>query len=103
PTHVASASLGDLEPLWSDLVKSNESFKLFLQNNSFQKQMTQLRRQRNSYLKLSMTQESQQKLVNQELILVKEKFKTDSILFSQKVLSTVDFNQSKANWLQQMR
>jgi HlyD family secretion protein len=99
----AAGSLGDLESLWSDLVRANEVQALFVQNNSYQKQISQLRNQRNSYLKLSKTQTGQQKLVNQELALIKDKFKTDSILFSQKVLSAIDFNQSKTNWLQQMR
>lgn len=99
----ALGSLGDLESLWSDVVKADESYKLFLQNNSYQKQITQLRQQQNSYVKLFQTQEAQQKLAKQELVLIKEKFKTDSILYTQKVLSAVDFNQSKANWLQQLR
>ncbi|HTH58442.1 MAG TPA: HlyD family efflux transporter periplasmic adaptor subunit [Cyclobacteriaceae bacterium] len=99
----ALGSLGDLESLWSDVVKADESYRLYLENESYQKQIGRLKQQKNSYIKLFKTQEAQQKLVKQELVLIKEKFKTDSILFSQKVLSSVDFNQSKANWLQQLR
>ncbi|MGC4022713.1 MAG: HlyD family efflux transporter periplasmic adaptor subunit [Cyclobacteriaceae bacterium] len=96
-------ALGDLEITWAELVKADESFKLFLNNGSYPKQIAQLNQQKNSYNKLAQSQLSQQKLAVQELALMKEKFKTDSILFSQKVLSVVDFSQSKANWFLQMR
>lgn len=56
-----------------------------------------------TYKKLNKALLAQQQLAKQELQLALQKFKTDSILFEQKVTAALDFNASKMTWLQQQR
>lgn len=100
---ILAGSLGDLQPYYSSLLNAQSALSLFHQNEAFDKQIAQLNRQLNTYKKLNQSLVGQQHITKQELQLALEKFKTDSILYLQKVTATMDYNQSKTIWLQQLR
>ncbi len=96
-------SLGDLQPYFSAWLKAQSAISLFHEIEAFDKQIEQLDRQLNTYKKLNKSLISQEHITKQELQLALEKFKTDSILYLQKVTAAMDYNQSKTTWLQQQR
>jgi HlyD family secretion protein len=98
-----SGSLGDLQPYYSSWLKAQSAIFLFHQIEAFNKQIVQLNRQLVTYKKLNQSLLGQQQITKQELQLALEKFKTDSILYVQKVTAAMDYNQSKTIWLQQQR
>jgi HlyD family secretion protein len=95
--------LGDLLTYHNSLLNAQVSLKNFHDNKSFETQILQLRKQRETYEKLKINQLNQLGLARQELALAMEKYKTDSLLFSQQVTAKLDFNAAKAIWLQQQR
>ena len=95
--------LGDLLPLHNDLLNAQIALAHFHDNKIFDVQIEQLKKQANNYQKLGAAQNNQYKLALQELTLAKEKFRTDSILYTQQVTSRIDFNAAKTIWLQQQR
>jgi HlyD family secretion protein len=96
-------SLGDLEGIHNEIVNASVALSNFHTNKTFDVQIDQLNKQVFTYQKLSLSLIKQQKLINQELALAREKFRTDSILFLQKVTSAIDFNAARTTWLQQQR
>ena len=96
-------SLGDLQLGYRDWVNATIALQNFHSNKTYDVQINQLNRQVNTYEKLGTSLEKQQKLQVQELALAKEKFKTDSVLYYQKVTSAIDFNSAQTTWLQQQR
>jgi HlyD family secretion protein len=99
----ATGALGDLQPFYSSLLKAQAALSIFHHTASFDKQIEQLNRQLKTYHTLNKSLAAQQQIATQELQLAMEKFKTDSILYTQKVTAAMDFNQSKAVLLQQKR
>jgi len=99
----ATGALGDLQLYYSALLNTQTAVTIFHQNGAFDKQIDQLDRQLITYQKLNRSLASQQHIASQELQLAMQKFKTDSILYEQKVTAAMDFNQSKTIWLQQQR
>lgn len=95
--------LGDLLPFHNDLLNAHIALNHFTSNKVFETQITQLKRQVVNSQKLIQAQGKQHKLVQKELTLAWEKFKTDSLLHAQGVTSRIDFNSSKSTWLQQQR
>lgn len=96
-------SLGDIEPYHATLLTALTSLSQFKENRAEEKQIEQLKKQIETYQKLARSLAKQQKLLAMELTLAQKKFATDSILFYQKVISAMDFNTAKTNWLQQQR
>jgi hypothetical protein len=99
----ATGALGDLQPYYSSLVNAQTAVTIFHQTAAFDKQIEQLNRQLQTYRKLNRSLAAQQHISSQELQLATQKFKTDSVLYVQKVTAAMDFNQSKTIWLQQQR
>jgi hypothetical protein len=102
-TMALGGSLGDLEQPMTEYLKACEALKFFDSSRTFSKQIAHLTSQRNSYMKLGKSLSSQSKLSKQEFLLATEKFNVDSLLYSQKVLTRLDFNQAKTVWIQQLR
>jgi hypothetical protein len=98
-----TGSLGDLQPYFSAYINSQKARSIFYETKSYEKQIAQLQRQLATYKKLSATLTGQQKLLKQETALALQKFKTDSLLYSQKVIASIDFNAAQTTWLQQQR
>lgn len=96
-------SLGDLEPFGNDIVNAEAALQHFQVNKAYDVQIDQLTRQLLTYKRLSVSLWKQQNLAVQELVLAKEKYNTDSILFQQKVTARLDFNAAQSAWLQQQR
>ena len=102
-TLVLPGSLGDLQPDYAGLTSALTSFDALMKNRTYDIQTELAQKQIITYQKLERSLVRQQILVAQELKLGYEKFVTDSILFAQKVTAALDFNQARANWLQQQR
>lgn len=98
-----TGSLGDLQPYFSAYINSQKARSIFYETKSYEKQIAQLQRQLVTCKKLNKTIAGQQKLLKQETALALQKFKTDSLLFSQKVIASIDFNAAQTSWLQQQR
>ncbi len=98
-----SSSVGELQPYLSAFTQAQVNFTVFTETASFDKQIEQLTKQLATYKKLNKALLAQQQLAKQELQLALQKFKTDSILFEQKVTAALDFNTAKTAWLQQQR
>lgn len=95
--------LGDLLPLHNDLLNAHIALNHFTNNKIFETQIAQLKKQVLNNQKLIESQSKQYKLIQRELTLAFEKFKTDSLLHVQGVTSRIDFNSAKSTWLQQQR
>ena len=102
-TTIKKNSLGDLEPDYASLVNVTLELQLFNKNALYDVQIEQLRKQESTYLKMQKSLLAQLQLSKQEVALAKEKFKMDSLLYSQKVTATMDFNKEETIWLQQQR
>lgn len=100
---ITPGSIGELQPYLSAFAQAQINLTVFAETAAFDKQIEQLNRQLATYTKLTRSLEVQQKLAKQELHLALQKFKTDSILYEQKVTAALDFNTAKAAWLQQQR
>lgn len=98
-----SGSVGELQPFLSPFTQAQVNIMIFTETASFDKQIEQLTKQLTTYKKLNKALLAQQQLAKQELQLALQKFKTDSILFEQKVTAALDFNTAKTTWLQQQR
>lgn len=98
-----TSSVGELQSSLSAFMQAQTNLRVFTEAEAFEKQIEQLNRQLYAYQKLNRTLDTQQKLAKQELKLAFQKFKTDSILFEQKVTTALDFNAAKSTWLQQQR
>ncbi|GCC50894.1 hypothetical protein SanaruYs_11130 [Chryseotalea sanaruensis] len=96
-------NLGDLQNAYANTIKAEIALDNFLNNKSFDLQLEQLNRQLKTYSRLKSVLAKQQVLASQELTLAHERFKTDSILYKKEVLSTLDFTNAKATWVQQQR
>lgn len=96
-------TLGDLQPHFSSLINAQTALIIFNETKAFDKQIEQLSKQLGTYKKLNKSLAGQQYLSVQESQLALKKFKTDSLLFTQKVIAVLDFNQAKTTWLQQQR
>jgi hypothetical protein len=99
----SSFRIGDLQPSLTSFTTHQRDWSIFKNASLEQKQITQLKKQIDSYQKLNGNQKARQKLMEDELVLTREKFNTDSILFIQKVISKIDYNQSNSVYLQQQR
>ena len=95
--------LGDLQPVYSALTQAITNLTIFQTADTYGKQIEQLERQLATFQKLAKSLAGQQRLGRQELALARQKFNTDSVLFTQKVTAALDYNQAKTNWLQQQR
>lgn len=96
-------SVGELQLYLSAFTQAQVSLNVFTETAAFDKQIEQLMKQLATYKKLNKALLAQQQLAKQELKLALQKFKTDSILFEQKVTAALDFNAAKTTWLQQQR
>jgi HlyD family secretion protein len=96
-------AIGELQPALTAFITRHREWTLFVKNKLEKKQVAQLKHQIAIYRQLHTNQQGKLKLMEHELTLSKEKFRTDSALFTQNVISKVDYNQSKAVYLQQQR
>jgi hypothetical protein len=96
-------TLGDLQSAYSNLVSAERVLSNFLNNKAFDFQIIELKRQLITYTKLTRSLIHQLKLSSQELVLAKERYKTDSLLYTNQVLTLLDYNNAKSTWLQQQR
>ena len=95
--------LGDLQPYYANAITALKALQRFLENQSYPIQITHLKKQVTINQKLRKALRYQQVLILQEQSLAKEKFRTDSVLFKQRVTASLDFNQARSAWLQQRR
>jgi hypothetical protein len=103
PQSERSFKLGDLQPALTAFTTSEHEWSVFVKNKIEVRQVVQLKKQIGIYQKLNVNQQAKLSLMETELALSKEKFTTDSTLFAQKVISQMDYNQSKAVYIQQQR
>jgi len=106
--HSVSASinaslLGELQPFFAEHMNATHAMNRYIQIQSYAKQIEQLKKQLTTNEKLRRYLTIQGKYSHEELSLAKERFRIDSVLFAQRVISAIDFNQSRATWLQQQR
>jgi len=91
-----TGSLGDLQPDFSFLINAQTALIIFNETKAFDKQIEQLNQQLVKYKKFNKSLVGQQCLSVQESQLALKKFETDSLLLTQKVIATLDFNQAKS-------
>ena len=96
-------ALGDLQPYYANTVTALKALHRFHDNQSYPIQIAHLKKQVATNEKLHRALRYQQVLTRQELALAKEKYRTDSVLYSQRVTASLDFNQARSVWLQQQR
>lgn len=95
--------LGDLHTGYIQLQKAMQALQNFTTNRSLVLLIQQLKKQIRTYNKMGVSLSQQEQLAQQEYALAYQRFKTDSLLFAQNVLSTLDFNNAKTTWLQNQR
>lgn len=96
-------ALGELEPYFTNFYKACHEYESFIELNVYHNQIRQIQRQSLSYQKLNNTMASQLQLAREELEISAEKFKRDSTLYSERVLSKQDYNAAQTIYLQQKR
>lgn len=96
-------SLGDLQEGFSRWELAKQNLNLFYQNQIEDKQIQHLQKQITGHRKLALSLQEQLKITHEENLLAKAKFKTDSILYHQKVTSSLDINKAKSEFLGQQR
>lgn len=95
--------LGDLQSLFTSYTNATHELETFRSLRIADKQIRQLQTQVQSYQQLRRTLHEQHKLAGMELKLAVEKFRRDSTLYTQRVLSKLDFNNAEALYLQEKR
>lgn len=103
PTSFQKFSVGEIQNGLSQLGAALQDWQVFRNSASYQNQIHQLKKQKETILHIGFNQTAQFKLLKKELSLSKEKFLTDSLLYSQKVIARLDFNTSQTTFLQQQR
>jgi multidrug resistance efflux pump len=96
-------SLGDLQPFYANFVNASLESENFVAFDIFDQQITHLSRQEKSYVTLNKALTAQFGLATRELALAYGRFKRDSILAVQKVLSAQDFDAAETQYVQQIR
>ncbi|MCK6616083.1 MAG: HlyD family efflux transporter periplasmic adaptor subunit [Cyclobacteriaceae bacterium] len=99
----AYGSLGELEEGWSRLITEAVALEHFEKTQWFNLQVFQLKKQEVTYKRLRVSLRAQERIARQELSLSTERFKTDSVLFTQQVIAALDFNHANSALLQQLR
>jgi multidrug resistance efflux pump len=94
-------TLGELEPAFVGLVNAQTAFSNFQRLDIHDRQIQQFRQQIGFYQKLNGTQQTQLALAREVLLVAHERFRRDSILHTQKVISDEAYNTAQATYLQQ--
>lgn len=95
--------LGEIQNAFSQWEKARENRNLLYRNNIVFKQIQNLEGQIKHYRTLARSQFGQLKIKRDELFLAKNRFRIDSVLYQQKVNTSVDFSKAKAEFLSQQR
>jgi multidrug efflux pump subunit AcrA (membrane-fusion protein) len=103
PASFEKLNVGEIQNSLSQFGTALQDWQVFRASASFQNQIIQLEKQKETVLKIGLNQTAQLKLLKKELSLSKEKFLTDSLLYLQKVIARLDFNDSQTMFLQQQR
>lgn len=98
-----SLQIGDLQTFLNASIRSLQELVIFQKNELHKKQKAHLLKQIASYTQLNKNMANQLALMQQETALSHEQFKTDSLLFVQKVIAPADFNKAKGSFLVQQR
>jgi len=103
PASLEKLNVGEIQNSLSQLGTALQDWRVFRISASFHNQIVQLERQKETVLRIGLNQTAQLKLLKKEHSLSKEKFLTDSLLYLQKVIARLDFNNSQTTFLQQQR
>ncbi|HEY0652994.1 MAG TPA: HlyD family efflux transporter periplasmic adaptor subunit [Chryseosolibacter sp.] len=103
PHALRELSLGDLQPLYASYLNATLELEIFLALDIANQQIAHLSRQEKSYLTLNKALMAQFGLATREMALAYGRFKRDSILAEQKVLSTQDYEAAETKYVQEMR
>ncbi len=93
-------ALGELQQPYMTFQKSYNDYKLFTEVNYYPLKMESLKDQIDSYTKLRNSLVGQKAILQSELDLFKIRYDKDKALYSQGVVSQVELNTSKSNYLQ---
>jgi hypothetical protein len=102
-SHSNNWELGELHVFFGNVVAAETALKNFINNQSFELRLSQLKKQNNNYKELKKTLIFQNEISKKEIQLALERFKTDSLLYYNKVLTPLEYNLSKSNWLQNLK
>lgn len=95
--------LGDIQPYYAAFINSLAAKRHLFETDIFTKQISHQRKLVANYQKLNKTLNIQYKLFREELAIAGAKFKRDSVLFSQKVIAPVNYEEALSSYLQQKR
>lgn len=93
-------NLGTLQETYNRYSLALSQWQLFLATDHHHQRTVQLEKQLMIHKKLRNSMAQQLKITNAQYTLSSSRFKTDSLLFDQNVMSRVDFQQSKNEYLQ---
>jgi len=96
----AFQKLGDLQPRYNQYRSAKMELKLLQTTKNYAQQISGLRRQLLAQETLEVNLEKQLQLSKKQLALASDLLRTDSLLYSQRVISKVDFQQKKNGFLQ---
>lgn len=92
--------LGELQLAYQAFLESLRNYHFFIEYGALPKQINSINARINSYNLLNRQLSRQLKIMEKELALNLTRFKTDSLLFTEKVLAEMDLNKSKSSYLQ---
>jgi hypothetical protein len=99
----SQSDVGSLQPYLNSLISSLQDLVSFQQNDLNQKQCDQIKRQISSIQALNSNLTKQLFLQSREVQISHQQYQTDSLLFSQGVISSLEHKKSESTHLNQQR
>jgi hypothetical protein len=106
PQHVmtlAGLQLGEIQTYANNYIERAIDFRTFVNAHLTKIQLAHLRKQASHVQNLNANLRDQLLLMTTEVEIANEKYTMDSVLFSQGVISRIDFNNSRLNFVAQQR
>lgn len=97
------AHLGFLQPYYNELATAVTELALFEANDNIENQITRITQEEASTKNLIYILQQQVALSLEEIKLTREKMNMDSILFAQQVITKIDYNVTRAQYLGQWK
>lgn len=95
-------NLGQVQYTFTSFKKSLEEYKSFVDLDYFQRKIVSLNQELDEYGRYKQNMEEQIEVLKKEYNITKSQYKRDSVLFTQGVISQVNFEKSESNMLSKL-
>ena len=99
----ASFKLGDIQPAYQQFIKAYEDYQYFINTDYHHKKIAVIQKQIYTQNLILQKTKQQLTLASKQLASAHQVFSIDSNLYEKKVLSSMEFQHAKSNYLQQLQ